>query len=177
MRLLTVTWILFLFSEGVMSSEKDTSAADTWIEFEYNSEKCLIIKAADSRNRPAGDYRGKKDLETALKSDNGGYCLLYIIFPNREKDLSLSYSDSFSNMVTRKTHPIFRMPDSPYYTYVLINPDHPGILTISGKIPDSTAKIDLAKFSAAISKLALRWHDTMISFEKLPMSLFGKTAK
>jgi hypothetical protein len=80
-------------------------------------------------------------------------------------------------MVTRKTHPIFRMPDSPYYTYVLINPDHPGILTISGKIPDSTAKIDLAKFSAAISKLALRWHDTMISFEKLPMSLFGKTAK
>jgi hypothetical protein len=177
MRLLTVTWILFLFSEGVMCSEKDTSAADSWIEFEYDSEKCLIIKVADSKNQPSGEYIGKKDLENALKRNKGNYCLLYIIIPNKEKDLTLSYSDSFSTMVTRKAHPIFRMPNSPYYTFVLVYPDHPGILTISGKIPGTTAKIDLEKFSLTIGKLTLHWYDTMISFNKLPVSLFGKMAQ
>jgi hypothetical protein len=156
-----------------MCSEYNNGSSNDWIELNCNGNKLLIAKIANADNLPSGDYNGKTELLKLITGINNSHCLFYIFISHKDKDLKLTYSDFKSTTEIQKPHPVFRMPDSPYYFYVLIDIKHPGVITLSDSSATDTT-IKLADYSSALVNLRFFWQDRKIAFQKISNRLFRK---
>jgi hypothetical protein len=156
-----------------MCSECNNGSLNDWIELDFNGNKLLITKIANADNLPSGSFKGKTELFKSITGTNKNYFLFYIFISHKDKDLKLTYSDFISTPEAQKPDPVFRMPDSPYHFFVLIDIKHPGVITLSDS-SNTDITIKLAQYSAALTNLKFFWYDTKIAFQKINNRLFRK---
>src|SRR5690606_4049967 len=148
-----------------------------WSDSTSDEGTLYIIKAADYRSRPKGTYFGKMECENALKSDSEEHWLLYVIVPNGSRGLRLRYAVGGREVPMEDPRMIYRMPDSPLYTFVVVDSKYQGRLDAlrDGK---TIGNLDFASLSDALAAMPLRWHPKTgtVSFLRIsaePAGRFG----
>jgi hypothetical protein len=156
-----------------MCSECNDHSYNDWIELDCNGNKLLIAKIANANDLPSGDFKGKTELLKSTSGTNKNFFLFYIFVSHKDKGLKLKYSDFLSTTKIQTPDPVFRMPDSPYHFFVLIDIKHPGVVTLT----DSSGTdiiIKLTEYNSALVNLKFLRQDTKIAFQKINNGLFRK---
>lgn len=152
------------------------SPASPWLEFRIGGSTLYLLKVADSRHRPRGNYLGKAEFERALGGTSREAFLLYIVIPSEKPGVAFTHSTGGKETRLADPRLIFRMPNSPWQTFAIVDAVEPG--NIEGKGKDGVSgRVDLAGQAEALAGLPLHWDDKgsgSISYQGLPASLNGK---
>lgn len=162
---------------GMMNGDSGhDSSASPWLEFRIGGSALYLLKVADSKHRPRGNYLGKAEFERALGGTSRETFLLYIVIPSEKPGVAFTHSRSGKETRLADPRLIFRMPNSPWQTFVIVDAVEPG--RIEGKGKDGVSgRVDLAGQVDALAGLPLHWDDKgsgAISYRGLPASLNGK---
>lgn len=140
-----------------------------------------VYKAADGKHRPRGDYFGKAEFDSAAGASKGAgeKILIHVLIPGNtpavipafKQGLSLALVQGGQETPLGRPLPIFRMPETPFRCFAIVNAGRPASLVARAATGDS-AVFDLAP----LRKLPLHWAKKpakQIS-EDPPASLYGK---
>jgi hypothetical protein len=156
-----------------MCSECKFECLNDLIQINCNGNSYLLGKIADKKNAPLGDFTGKTELGQRIKDKNPCCFLFYIYISHNDKDLILSYSDTLATIAVEKTHPVFRMPNSPYYSFILIDIKNPGIITVYTDNTEIKDSINLACCGNELEEVNFFWQDKRIASPKFPKKFYG----
>lgn len=139
-----------------------------WIEVGAASQRFLIVKIADSRNRPEGAFEGAEAYAGPSAGKHASLALFYILVPAAAAEAEIAHESGGGRLPLPKPRKIHRMPGSALYTHFLADPSRPGSLVIqAGGKPET---VDLAARSAALAQLPFFWSGSppAIAFEEVP---------
>lgn len=89
-----------------------------------------LAKVGEAGRLPGREAYGEPEYERSIRSEAGDRILLYLLIPSRFGESALSYRVKNAMQVLPPTRLIFRQPDSPKYTYLIVDPASPGILQV-----------------------------------------------
>ncbi|GEM_PF-6952506 len=163
---------------GVPAVEAPTSGStDRGLWFSVGSDTILVLKVADVDHPPREGFdRGGDEFRRVLAEGRVDRpLLLHLVMSDRLAGAGFRHRSGGSIQPLPGPSMIFRMPNSPRYTFAVVRSGSPGILEAvlaDGRL----GTIDLVRWSRELAGLPLQRdpESGFVSYGRLPKSLYGK---
>ncbi len=152
--------------------------------FAIAGEKYIFLKVADARNKPSGPYLGKTEFEKTVGKNQ---ILLHLLIPGnmaspggKDKISQIVHTTSDKREVLNTPSRLFRSPNSPLITYLVIDFGSPGTLSIFFADSSSPIVFQLLQVEPPLFDLHLSWTETIpatISYQNIPKFLWAEMPK
>lgn len=130
----------------------------TFLEFDVGTRTVYVIKAAGRDALPELAYLGQEEFHRALAGSNGRkLALLHVVVPASGRGIRFRYSEDSNGRDLPEPTLIYRMPDSPLHTFVVVDLRHPGI--VSGTDGAGVVgALDLGREASTLESLPPHWY-------------------
>lgn len=137
-------------------------------EFRSSKRKFILAKIADADLIPTREFRGKDELDSAVRDGFRG-SLYYVFLKASDKAISLRLQRGTKSQPLEGSSLIFRMPNSPAFTYFLLDTNQPGTCALF--IAQEKENVPLDNRLGDLNRLPLFWakgEQGSIAYEELP---------
>lgn len=168
-----IFYIIILFMEIVMSEQSNTQN-----QFYIVNNKYVIMKVGDEYCFPDYDHPTIKifnKLRNKKVKNRPKKIVLCLIHSSDSKISIYRYKKEPFNFRMPKPRPIFKMPDSPRHTFIIVDVINPGIIQAVSEKNRLINSINLQTVMDKLLKLKLSVDENkMIDFSQLPHFLYSK---
>ncbi len=158
---------------GCMAQEDKIS--DSCLVIGEGEKRIALIKAAQHRQKPVEDFWGQSAWRAAFPKSRAA--LLYLVLPHASPAAVCAYRVGTSTKLLPEPRYIYRMPNSPRHTYMVVNLKKIGHVIAKNEKGDELFAVDLAKYAEQLRELPLSWDDgppSAVSFDPVPASFEGE---